>query len=365
MSFKFPSFNLQSIQESIGKVDLESISKSIQSVNPGKTVSEYSEQFKETIQPFTAKTQELISAQLHQVQNLATSNDASIEVSELPEDYLTLETNCDILLKLYTDLIHYTNNTYGTVSYDYPPGNSAINKIKDAHVGLILLSKFAQLKNVSTPQEMEKILLGHGAALEEGESSEIQNQSEAKPAHADEETAEIQVISAQLPKTLYGQLAQITTRNGNLFANTSDALSFALLQVSSAYTEIATARLDQDKKMMAGLNHKLVQALNEKFITVNELRKKVYAARLKFDVVRAQVGADDDENEDLIAKEDDLVSATELAVVEMRKLINPVENVNLLKVFVAAQKEFFDMASSKLGSLLADLDKIDFKEEED
>ncbi|OBA23340.1 hypothetical protein METBIDRAFT_9613 [Metschnikowia bicuspidata var. bicuspidata NRRL YB-4993] len=353
MSFKFPSFNLQSIQESIGKVDLESISKLIQNANPGKAVSEYSEHLKESIQPFTAKTQQLISSQLQQVQQLAASNlDANIEVSELPEDYLNLEANCDILLKLYTDLIHYTNDTYGTLSYDYPPGNSALNKIKDAHVGLMLSSKFSQLKNVSTPQEMENILLGHSAA------------AEAKPT-ADEDTAEIQVTSAQLPKTLYGQLAQIATRNGNQFAGLSDSLSFALLQISSAYIEIGSARLDQDKKVMHELNQKLVEVLNEKFIKVNELRKNMYAARLKFDLVRSQVGSEDEENEDLIAKEDDLVSATELAVLEMRKLINPLENVNLLKVFISAQKEFFDMASKRLGSLATELDKIDFQEDEE
>ena len=348
MSFKFPGFNLQSIQESIGKVDLDAISKSFQNVNPGKTVSEYSELLKESIQPFTAKTQQIVSAQLQQVQQLAASQaHGDIETSELPEDYLTLEANCDLLLKLYTDLIHYTGETYGTLSYDYPPGNSALTKIKDAHVGLLLSSKFAQLKNVSTPQEMENILLGH---------------AEPKP---EDDTVDIQVTSAQLPKTLYGQLAQIATRNGNQFAGSSDALSYALLQISSAYIEIGSARLDQDKKIMQGLNHRLVEVLNEKFIKVNELRKKVYAARLKFDVVRALVGSEDEENEELIAREDDLVSATELAVLEMRKLINPLENVNLLKVFVSAQKEFFDMALQRLGSLISELDKIEYHEDDE
>ncbi|GEQ67004.1 hypothetical protein JCM33374_g667 [Metschnikowia sp. JCM 33374] len=353
MSFKFPSFNLQSIQDSIGKVDLESISKSIQNVNPGKTVSEYSEHLKESIQPFTAKTQQLISSQLQQVQHLAASNaNSNIEVSELPEDYLNLEANCDLLLKLYSDLIQYTNETYGTLSYDYPPGNSALNKIKDAHVGSILSSKFSQLKNVSTPQEMENILLGHSGAT-----------TESKPS-VEEDSVDIQVTSAQLPKTLYGQLAQLATRNGNSFAGSSDSLSFALLQISSAYIEIGSARLDQDKKVMNELNHKLVEILNEKFIKVNELRKNVYSARSKFDLVRSQVSSEDEENEELIASEDDLVGATELAVLEMRKLINPLENVNLLKVFIAAQKEFFDMASKRLGSLITELDKIDFQEEE-
>ena len=47
------------------------------------------------------------------------------------------------------------------------------------------------------------------------------------------------------------------------------------LQVSSTYQEIAVARLDQDKKIMSGLNAELIRTLNESFIKVNELRKSV------------------------------------------------------------------------------------------
>lgn len=350
MSFSFSNFNLQSIQDSISKVDFDSISKSFLNVNPGKTVSEYSEHLKESIQPLTSKTQQLISTQLQQVQQLAAGHaNPNIEASELPEDYLVLEKNCDLLLKLFTDLIHYTNDTYGTLSYDYPPGNSAITKIKDVHVGSMISNKFNQLKNVSTPQEMEKLLLGQSAT----------------PPAIDSETVEIQVTSPQLPKTLYGQIAQIASRNGGECAETNDKLSFALLQISSAYMEIGSARLEQDKQIMNDFNHKLVSVLNEKFIKVNELRKKVYGARMEFDLVRSQVGSDDEENEELISKEDDLVAATELAVGEMRKLLNPAENVNLLKVFLAAQKEFFEMASKRMGSLLLELEKADFKDDDE
>lgn len=340
MSF-FSSFNLQNIQDSLPKVDLENISKSLQSVNPGKAVQEYSEQFKDTITPFTTKTQQLIATQLQQVQQLAASHtSANLEASELPADYLDLESSCDLLLHLYTDLIHYTNDTFATVSYDYPPGNSAITKIREANVGLMFATKFTQLKNVSTPQEMEKILLGK-----------------------QENDVLIQVTSTQLPKTLFGQLSTIATRHGNEFAESSEPLSFALLQISSAYVEIASARLDQDKKIMAELNHALVAVLNEEFIKVNELRKHVYAARLEFDLVRAKES--EDEDEELIAKEDELVSATEVAVLEMRKLLKPSKNIALLKAFVAAQKEFFELGAKKLAGLLSDLGKIEFKDDDD
>lgn len=350
MSFKLPSFDLKSIQESLPKVDFENISKSFQ--NSGKAVLEYLELFKESIQPFTSKTQSLISTQLHQVQQLALTHIGSnVEVSELPSDYLELEKSCDLLLKLYTDVIQYTNDTYGVVSYDYPPGNTAISKIRDANVGGIFTSKFNQLKNVSTPQEMEKVLLGGGE-----EKSE-----------QDEGTVEIQTISAQLPRTLYGQLATIANKHSEEFSDSSNTLSFALLKISSTYTEIATSRLEQDKKIMSELNHNLVRILNEQFIKVNELRKRVYSSRLEFDLARSKKSetAQDEEDDDLIAKEDELVSATEVAVLEMRKLLKPSKNVDLLKVFVKTQKEHLEASAKKLGSLLTELENIEFKDEDE
>lgn len=347
MSFKFPSFNLLSLQESLPKVDMESIQKSFQTL--GKAVSQYSEHLKESLQPLTAKTQTLILSQLQQVQQLAAAN-SNIEVSELPEEYLTLEANCDLLFKLFTDLIQSTNDTYGTISYDYPPGHSALNKIKDAHMGLMLANKFNQLKNVSTPQEMEKVLLG--GSIEETDKTE--------------ETASAQVITTDISKTLFGHFAEVASRSADDFANSNDSLAFALAQISSSYTEVATARLEQDKKVMAELNHELVTILNEKFITVNELRKRVYFARSDFDLARSKSSdVEDEENEELIAKEDELVGATELAVDEMRKLLKPSKNVDLLKILVTAQKEYFEAGAKKLAGLLSALDKIEFKDEEE
>ncbi|XBA47744.1 hypothetical protein SBP28_002224 [Candidozyma auris] len=348
----FPMSFFKSIQESLPKVDLDNITKSFQ--NSGKAVSEYSESLKESIQPFTQKTQSLISTQLHQVQQLAQTHIGSnIEVSELPSDYLDLEKNCDVLLKLYTDLIQFTNDTYGVVSYDYPPGNTAISKIRDANVGGLLSNKFNQLKNVSTPQEMEKVLLG--------QSEEKQQQSQEG-----DDTVEIQTVSAQLPKTLYGQLAAIANKYSEEFKESSNTLSFALLKISSSYTEIGTSRLEQDRKVMAQLNHALVAILNEQFIKVNELRKRVYSARSEFDLARSKkTNEQDEEDEELIAKEDELVSATEVAVLEMRKLLKPSKNVDLLKIFVKVQKDHLETSAKKLASLLSELDKIEFKDEDD
>ncbi|KAI5970468.1 hypothetical protein CANMA_000519 [Candida margitis] len=339
MSFKFPSFDLKSIQDSLPTVDQfrESLSK----VNPSKTV----EQFRDSIQPFASKTQQLINEQLHQVQALA-SNTSNVEVSELPQDYLQLEIGCDLLLKLYSDLIQTTNETYGQVSYDYPPGNYTINKIRDAHVGSIIGNKFNQLKNASSPQELEKVLLG------EADDSNPEGEQENKD-------VSIQPTSPDLPKTLFGYLSALTAKHSEELEknSNSNSLAFVLLKISSTYHEIGLARLDQDKTIL-NLNHDLVEILNEQFIKVNELRKKVYFTRSQFDQLRSKFESSDPENEELISKEDELVSATELAVIEMKKLLQPSKNVDLLKIFVKAQKEYFELGAKKLSSLLTSLDEV-------
>lgn len=344
MSFQFPKFNLQAIQDSISKVDLDSISESIQNLNPCKTISEYSEHLKESVQPLTSRTHNLISQQIAQIQQLAHSHaDSNVEVSEFPEDYVLLEKNCDLLLKLYTHLIHYTDETYGTTSYDYPPGNSALTKLKSGNVSLMLSSKFNQLASVSSPLDMEKVLLG--------QKTEVSSDNDVN----------IQVMPATLSKTLYGRLAHITSEHSRELSDSGNALGLALMQFSTAYMEIASARLEQDKSIMTVFNTRLVSVLNDEFIKVNELRKKVYSARSEFDAYRAQTKAATEEDDVFIEKEDDFVSAIEVAVVEMRRLLTPSQNINLLQVFAHAQKDYFTTAASKLDTLISELDKIKLK----
>jgi hypothetical protein len=326
MSFKFPNFNLQSIQDSLPS--LEQVKESVNKVN------------KEQIQPFTLKTGSLISQQISQVQQLAL--ESNVEVSELPQDYLQLEANCDLLLKLYSELIQFNSETYGKVSYDYPPANYAISKLKDANVGEVISSKFNQLKNVSSPQELEKIFMG-----EKAEENEVS----------------IQTIS--IPKTLYGQLSVIAEKHGEELKSSDSPLALALLQISSSYVEIASARLDQDSTIIRDFNDKLVAVMNDSFIKVHELRKKVYHTRSEFDMLRSKSKPDDEENEELISKEDELVAATEMAVVEMKRLLKPSQSIDLIKVLVKAQKEYHAMAAKKLTDLLSSLDKIEVNDDDD
>lgn len=328
MSFKFPSFNLQSIQDSLPT--LEQVKESVNKVN------------KEQIQPFTAKTTSLINQQLNQVQHLVDNN---IEVSELPQDYLQLEADCDLLLHLYSDIIQFNQDTYSKVSYDYPPGNYALNKIKQANVGGVITSKFNQLKNAQSPQELEKIFLG--------ESQKDKNLDEVS----------IQTIS--IPKTLYGQFGTICQKHSEELKNSNNPISLALLQISSTNIEIANARLVQDSTIINQFNQSLLDILNQQFLKVNDLRKKVYTIRNEFDYIRSISKNDQEENEQLIAKEDDLVSATEIAVLEMKKLLKPSKNLDLFKILVKAQQEYHQLASNKLSSLLSNLNEIKVEQEDE
>lgn len=335
MSFKFPSFNLQSLQELLPTVeDLKT--------NAAKTAGNLQKSFQQT--------GDLLSQQVQHLAQQANTGARDVEVSELPEEYLKLEKNCDLLLKVYTDLIKFNHETFDKVSYDYPPANNAISKLKNANVSGFVNTKFSQLKNVSSPQELEKILLGK-ASEEEVE--------------AGEEQARIKTLSAQLPSTLYGQLASLTQHHSDELKESNSPLSFALLQFSSVYLEIASSRLEMDNTIINTFSAELLRILNNQYFTVNEMRKRVYAARLEFDAIRAQIGdEEEEENEELIAKEDELVSATEIAVVEMKKLLKPSVSIDLLKVFVTAQKEWFELSAKKLKDLLASLEKIDDEDHE-
>ncbi|CAI5757333.1 unnamed protein product [Candida verbasci] len=333
--FKFPSFDFKSLQESLPTVD-----------QVKEQFTKTGDQLSKTLQPLTTKTSQLISEQLKQVQQLANNSiDSNIDVSELPQDYLSLETNCDLLLKLYTDLISTTEETYGKLSYDYPPGNYAIQKIKDANVSGLINSKYQQLKNVSSPQELEKILLG-------GDNKETAEGVSIQP-------------TPDLHKTLYGQLSSICLKHSEEFKESESPLSFALLSISSTYIELANARVTQDKKIMDELNLSLHKILDEQFIKVNELRKSVYSTRFEFDNLRAKYEKEDPENEELIAKEDEFVNSTEIAVLEMKKLLKPSKNLDLLKILVLTQKEFFEVGAKKLDELYGNLDKIPISGEDE
>lgn len=326
MSFKFPSFNLESIQNLLPSME---------------QVKESFNKAAKDIQPFAERTGQMLNAQVAQLQHLAQEATHGADVLELPPDYLELERQCDALLKLYQDLIQFNSETYAKVSYDYPPGNYALTKLKDANVGGTLSLKFNQLKNVSLPQELEKVFMGEGD-------------------HPQETEAHIQQVV--LPKTLYGKLASLAQTHLTELTKLDSPIALVLLQMASLYTEVALARLDQDK-LITAVNAKLVLVLNDEFIRVNELRKKVYAARAEFDALRA-VHKDDEENEELIAKEDNLVLATEVAVVEMKQLLQPLQNVNLLKQAVQAQVDFHQAAAKKLAALMESIDNIDIKDDE-
>ena len=49
----------------------------------------------------------------------------------------------------------------------------------------------------------------------------------------------------------------------------------------------------------------------------------------------------------------------------MKKLLKPSKNIDLLKVLVAAQKDYFEVGAKKLKELLDNLDKIPTTGEEE
>lgn len=320
---------------------LQSISDSIPTLNQLKeTVNKVN---KEQFEPLANKVSNQIS--LININNITNSN---IQVSELPPDYLQLEKNCDLLRKLYDDLVSFNSDTYVKVSYDYPPASTLSSNVSD-----LFTTKINIIKNAKSPQDLEKVFVGDKGKGEdkEGGDSAVDESSAAG-------------TSAVFSRTLYGKLAQIAKIHSEELKSTSSPISQALAQISETNNKITSSRLNQDKIIVKDFNSVLVSTINEEFSKVNLARKNVYLKRSDFDYLKS-ISKNDEENEELIAKEDDLVSATESAVAEMKKLINPSKNLNLLKVLLQAQQEFHESAASKLKALTESIDKIEIDEEDE
>ena len=219
--------------------------------------------------------------------------------------------------------------------------------IKDANLGSVLGNKFQQLRNATSPQDLENALLG-------------------KKTEGGEETGNTPVKKGPV-KTMFFQLASIAEANGaEIKQNGSQSVAEVLELLAAAYKDVGNARLEQDEVILNDFNSLLVSILDQQFIEVTDLRKRVYHARHQFDLVRASAAPEaEEESEELIAREDELVNATEAAVTAMKKLLKPSKNVSLLKVLVLAQKAYFEVSAKRLNALEKSLDAVKIEDDDE
>lgn len=341
MSFKLP-FDLLLLQNLLPTVDL--VKESLTKVNPQKTVDTWLKLF----QPIAQRTQDAIAAQVHLVLQMAAHglllDGDSLAASELPHEYVALEHGCDSLFALYSDLVQASKDTFSQVSYDYPPGNAAIARLRDAHLGQRIGSKWSQLKSVLLPQELEKVL-----------TSAAPESSVPQPEH--------QV----LPKTLHGHLSHLALTHAKELDALATPLAAALRHLADGEEHVAVLRRAMDSAIVSAVATPISTILATEFTTVTDLRKKVYHARAQFDSISAKLSEDPNaaENPEWIQGEDDLVAAIEHAVTAMKRLLFPAKSISLLRVFVQAQYDYFSASAAAMEGVLSNMDKIEVEDEED
>lgn len=308
-------------------------------------------QFGEDVKPLLQRTTRTIQERIGTID----------DISELPKDYKDLEKQVDNLQLFYKRVLMITQQ-YELESYDYPPNL----KESFTDVTSLLNEKIAGLSHATTTQEAEKILLAgrkdqtpktfahqFGRALKLSRESILDN----KPV-------------STLPKL--GSTSIDIDAEEPLKDN---ALTIALQKIADIQIKVGNERLEQDKLVIAEFNNKVKTLLKNDFSKTATLRKQVENARLNFDTVRAEIKSLQKGDADaavppqltqkLENNEDELVSATEVAVESMKSLIKPYESVNLLKVLVKIQLNYHKNVVSDLSLLVDDLDAIQFDNEDD
>lgn len=262
------------------------------------------------------------------------------DISELPKEYIELERKVDALRVFYKKTLSITQQ-YEIESYDYPPN------LKESifDVTKTVTEKFHGLSQATTTAEAEAVLT---------------SSSEEK----------------HYPKTFAHSFSKVCAGNREtlISANVSSSLVDALIQVSEMQFKVGDERLEQDKLIITQVNGKLAQLLNTQFKQTDSLRSKVEDSRLNFDYLRSEIKAatkGDDTveipeplNQKLEESEDDLVNATELAVESMKKLISPVESINVLKVLTRIQLNYHQNVAAELSTLAEKLDGLPVEDED-
>lgn len=308
-------------------------------------------QFGEDVKPLLQRTTRTIQEKIGTID----------DISELPKDYKDLEKQVDNLQLFYKRVLLITQQ-YELESYDYPPNL----KESFSDVTSLLNEKITGLSHATTTQEAEKILLAgrkdqtlktfahqFGKALKISRESILEN----KPV-----TTLPKIGSATIDIDADEQLKD-------------NALTIALQKISEMQFKIGNERLEQDKLIIVEFNNKIQTLLKTDFAKTVQLRKHVENARLNFDTVRAEIKSVQKGDTDspvpaeltkkLENNEDELVSATEVAVESMKSIIKPYESVNLLKVLIKIQLNYHKNVVSNLSLLVDDLDAIQFENDEE
>lgn len=264
------------------------------------------------------------------------------EKTELPHDYIELETRIDALKQTHQKLLAATSQ-YANEAYDYPPN---------------VRESFQDLgRSIS-----DKVNL----------LSKASNASEAQAAFTAPPSAKPQ------PKTFSHAIARAALSGSQTVATATpqgstepDPLAQGLEKLAIAQEKVGEARLDQDEKIqgkfLAGWN----TTLNQSIKAADKARTAVQNARLQLDAVKSKAAAGGRHEESYTEQqrraieraEDSFVEKVDEATSIMRNVLDTPEPLRNLVELVKAQVEYHQRAAEILEDVAKNMEDIQLEQE--
>ncbi|KAK4544599.1 hypothetical protein LTR36_004171 [Oleoguttula mirabilis] len=293
--------------------------------NFGKSVSS-------SVTPFAARSQQWIKEQ--------TGNAG--EKTELPHDYIELETRIEALKQTHQKLLAATSQ-YANEAYDYPPNirESVVDMGKSISEKVNLLSKASS-------------------------ASEAQAAITAPPS------------TKPQPKTFSHAIARASLAGSQALAMATpqgstdpDPLSQALEKFAIAEEQVGQARLQQDEQIQGRFLAGWSTTLNQSLKAADKARTAVMNARLSLDAAKGRAAAGGRHEESytepqrraIEQAEDVFVEKVDEATSVMRNVLDTPEPLRNLAELAKAQAEFHARAAEILEEVSKSVGEIQMEDE--
>ncbi|KAK0261337.1 BAR domain-containing protein [Friedmanniomyces endolithicus] len=291
----------------------------------GKTVSS-------SVTPFAARSQQWIREQ---------TGSASVQ-TELPHDYVELETRIEALKQTHQKLLAATSQ-YANEAYDYPPNirESFQDLAKGIGEKVNLLSK----------------------------ASSVSNAQEALTAPSSEKPQPKTFSHAIARAALAGsQQLTMATPQGS---TEPDPLAQGLEKFAVAEEKVGHARLEQDEKIQGMFLAGWSTTLNQSIKSAGKARTAVANARLSLDAAKARAAAGGRHEENYTEQqkraieqaEDVFVEKVDEATSVMRNVLDTPEPLRNVAALVQAQAEFHARSAEILEEVAKSIDEIQMDQE--
>ncbi|KAL9053314.1 MAG: hypothetical protein Q9162_004865 [Coniocarpon cinnabarinum] len=258
-------------------------------------------------------------------------------LTELPADYVELETRVDALRSAHMKMLAVTSQ-YTNESYDYPPNlRESFNDL-----GRTIGEKVTLLSSASSPSEAQAAFTAPPSA-------------KPQPKTFNHAIARAALASSQLLHTT------------NTGSTKEDPLAAALEKYAIAEEKVGEARLNQDAQIQSRFLAGWSTTLNTNLKFATQARKSVENARLSLDATKGKKmnqGGGEPGGE-VEKKEDELVAQTEEAEGVMRNVLDTPEPLRNLSELIAAQMEYHKRAHEILSDLAPAVDQLQEEQEAD